>query len=88
MENIDLSKRARQWLLWDKDPETQREISAFQEADDIRALQQCLGSKIRFDTAGLLSQTGSEGADMGIYLTKRLYKEKNKSERNLLKKYL
>ncbi|KAL9623823.1 MAG: hypothetical protein Q9160_001814 [Pyrenula sp. 1 TL-2023] len=53
MENSDLFKRAEEWLLWDNDPDTQREIRALQQANDIRTLQERLGSRIRFGTAGL-----------------------------------
>lgn len=53
MEDTNLSNRLREWLLWDKDPETRREISALQQETDFRTLQQRLGSRIRFGTAGL-----------------------------------
>ncbi|KAL9114623.1 MAG: hypothetical protein Q9227_001301 [Pyrenula ochraceoflavens] len=50
---MDLDHLIQKWLIWDKDPTTNLEIRQLQDNNNVQELQNRLGSRIRFGTAGL-----------------------------------
>ena len=54
----DLLARARAWAEQDPDPETRTELEALLASNDLKALQDRMGKRIGFGTAGLRGELG------------------------------
>lgn len=55
----DLFDRARSWIAGDPDPETQTELEALLDSNDIPALESRLNGTLTFGTAGIRGEVGA-----------------------------
>ncbi len=71
-ETASLVARARAWLTADPDPQTQAELGALIEAENIDELRERMLSDLEFGTAGLRGVVGAGSARMNLAVVLRV----------------
>jgi phosphoglucomutase len=59
-----MSSLAKQYLEWDRNPDTRAEIQSLVEKGDEQKLEKLLGSRLEFGTAGLRGTMGAGYSQM------------------------